>query len=164
MIQFADAAQEPVFRPMALDDIPAVAQLERVCFRSPWSERMLKDELKNPSAHYHVLELDGTIVAYAGMWVILDEAHITNVAVAPGYRRLGLGKRIMLQSMQAALALGAGLMTLEVRESNIGAQAMYFELDFHPAGRRKKYYSDTKEDAILMWNRDVQATLQRLQG
>lgn len=154
--------QVAIFRPMTTADLPAVAEMEKICFRSPWSERMLRGELKNRLAHYHVIEQDGKLIAYAGMWVLFEEAHITNVAVLPDYRRQGLGQRIMLESMKAAVALNATQMTLEVRESNLGAQALYEGLGFVSAGRRKKYYSDTGEDALILWNTDIVKTIGQL--
>ncbi len=154
--------QEAIFRPMTAADLPVVAEMEKICFRSPWSERMLRGELKNRLAHYHVIEQGGKLIAYAGMWVLFEEAHITNVAVLPDYRRQGLGRRIMLESMKAAAALNATQMTLEVRESNLGAQALYEGLGFVSAGRRKKYYSDTGEDALILWNTDIVKTIGQL--
>jgi len=147
------------FRPMGRGDVPAVAEIERICFRSPWTERMFLSELKNRLAHYHVVESEGKLIAYAGMWAFLDEAHITNVAVLPDYRRQGLGTKIMLWSMEAASRYKATKMTLEVRVSNLGAQAMYANVGFTVAGRRKRYYSDTGEDALVLWNEDIQKTL-----
>ncbi len=154
--------EEALFRPMTKADLPAVAELEIQCFRSPWTLNMLKGELKNRLAHYHVLELDGKIIAYAGMWVLFEEAHITNVAVSPDHRRNGYGRRIMLESMRAAVTFHATQMTLEVRETNFGAQALYEGLGFQMAGRRKKYYSDTGEDAFILWNKDIVKTIEQL--
>lgn len=144
---------------MTKADVPTVAYLEQVCFPSPWTENMLKREMKNRLAHYHVMEQEGKIVAYAGMWILFDEAHITNVAVLPQCRRKGIGRQMMLLSMGVARKLGAQRMTLEVRESNLSAQALYGQLDFENAGRRKGYYSDTGEDAFILWNEDIGATL-----
>ncbi len=150
-----------LFRPMRKGDIEAVAMIEKLCFRSPWTQGMLRGELRNKAAHYHVLEYENEVIAYAGMWVVFDEAHITNVAVLPAYRRRGLANIIMLRSMQSAAFLGAKSMTLEVRTSNIGAQTLYEKLDFDHAGLRKGYYTDTGEDAILMWNYSIKDTLQK---
>ncbi|MDL2217121.1 ribosomal protein S18-alanine N-acetyltransferase [Christensenellaceae bacterium OttesenSCG-928-M15] len=151
-----------VFRAMNKADVPGVARIEKTCFRSPWTERMLKNELKNSAAHYYVLELAGELVGYLGMWIIFDEAHITNVAVMPDHRRKGYGKLQMVNGMKEALALGATQMTLEVRESNDGAQTLYYGLDFQLAGRRKKYYTDTGEDAFILWNEDIEATVLKM--
>ena len=87
-------SMEPVrFRPMQKADVERVAELERICFRTPWSRAALAGELKNEVAHYLVGECGGRVIAYAGMWVMFDEAHITNVAVDPAFRRRGLGRR-----------------------------------------------------------------------
>ena len=143
---------EIAFRPMERRDIPRVAELERICFRSPWSESALRGELKNRLAHYLVMCDGEAVVGYAGMWTLFDEAHITNVAVQPEYRGNGLGRRLMRRMMGQALRLGAARMTLEVREGNAVAQSLYYSLGFQTAGRRKRYYSDTGEDALILWN------------
>lgn len=154
--------KEISFRPLQKEDVARVAELERLCFRSPWSERALAGELKNPAARYRVGLVEGRIEAYAGMWILYEEAHITNVAVSPDFRRRGLGRAIMLEMLQAALFYGASQMTLEVRESNLAAQALYDGLDFENAGHRKRYYADTNEDALIMWNRDIAKTFAAL--
>lgn len=153
-----------IFRPMQRSDVDRVAELERICFRTPWSKAALAGELKNDIAHYLVGEAEGRVIAYAGMWVMFDEAHITNVAVDPEFRRLGIGKRLMLCMMRSAKLFGATLMTLEVRESNHSAQALYALLDFKNEGRRKRYYTDTGEDAFILWNQDIALTLEKHNG
>ena len=150
-------SQAMCFRPMQRGDVSRIAQLERICFRSPWSEKSLLGEVKNPVAHYRVGILDADIQAYGGMWIYFGEAHLTNVAVAPEYRRQGYGRALMLDLIQTALLPGAERMTLEVREHNQGAQALYQCLGFETAGRRKRYYSDTGEDAFIMWNDQISA-------
>lgn len=155
-------AVQVVFRPMMRVDVPKVAKIERACFRSPWTERMLRSELKNELAHYHVLEENGVMAGYLGMWVLDDEAHITNVAVLPEFRGRGYGRLQMLRGMEAALALDANRMTLEVRQSNFVAQNLYFSLGFEAAGRRKKYYQDSGEDALILWNNDIAHTVARI--
>lgn len=146
------------FRPMQKADIPRIAELEKVCFRSPWSEDSLKKELKNKIAHYRVGEVDGVIAAYGGMWVLFGEAHITNVAVAPDYRSNGYGRCLMQSMIDTAVLHGADSMTLEVRESNTVAQNLYLSMGFEIAGRRKKYYQDTGEDGFIMWKHDLKAS------
>lgn len=150
-----------IVRPMQAMDIDRVYELEKTCFRTPWSRDSLAGELKNKIAHYLVLERDGRMVAYAGMWVIYEEAHITNVAVDPAFRRQGIAKRVMLCMMRTARLFDATEMTLEVRENNFGAQALYARLDFEKAGVRKGYYTDTGEAAYIMWNRDIGLTLEK---
>ena len=150
-------SQAMCFRPMQRGDVSRIAQLERICFRSPWSEKSLLGEVKNPVAHYRVGILDADIQAYGGMWIYFGEAHLTNVAVAPEYRRQGYGRALMLDLIQTALLHRAERMTLEVGEPNQGAQALYKGLGFETAGRRKRYYSDTGEDAFIMWNDHLSA-------
>lgn len=137
-------------QPEHLDQVVAI---ERSSFPTPWSKNAFNYEIKfNEFAHYLVaLCEDNEVAGYAGMWVILDEAHVTNVAVHSKYRRLGLGLELMQKIMVWAAALGAKRMTLEVRPSNIPARTLYSNLGFEERGTRKEYYSDTGENAIIMW-------------
>lgn len=139
------------FRKMAAEDLVGVALLERLSFQSPWPIQSFVEELDNPVAYY-LLAVDGeTVVGYAGAWIIVDEAHITNVAVLEAYQRQGLGVRMMREMMQVSKRRGARSMTLEVRTSNMAALALYQKLGFVSAGIRKNYYEDTQEDAMIMW-------------
>ncbi len=149
-----------IIRPMQRADIGRVHDIECACFRSPWSKLALMGELKNDVAHYHVLEIDGVLEGYAGMWVLFDEAHITNVAVMKDRRRTGCGERLMRSMMESALLLGARMMTLEVRENNLTAQRLYQRLGFQQNGYRPRYYGDTGEGALILWNMDIQNTLE----
>jgi ribosomal-protein-alanine acetyltransferase len=108
-----------------------------------------------------VMEKDGEIIGYCGMWVLFEEAHITNIAIHPKLRGQGYGKQLLHASMRAAASFGAEMMTLEVRETNTVAQSMYAEMDFLQQGRRKRYYSDTGEDALLLWNRNMLDTIEK---
>lgn len=135
----------------------SVAQLEKLCFTVPWSEQAFLDELQgNPTARYFVL-VDRVnpmqVVAYGGYWKIFDEGHITNIAVHPDWRNQKAATYLLCQMMQFAQAEGIGDMTLEVRASNLPAQAVYNKLEFRNEGLRKRYYEDTGEDAIIMWYR-----------
>ena len=150
-------------RHMEKRDVAAVHDIECICFRSPWSKMALMGELRNDVAHYHVLEADGVIVGYAGMWVLFDESHVTNVAVLPKYRNRGYATRLMLSMMESARTLGATTM-LEVREHNLTAQRMYAKLDFSQNGYRPRYYDDTGEGALLLWNTDIKKTLEQWGG
>lgn len=144
--------EAPQFRSMRLDDIETICEIEREAFPTPWSAGAFQNELTNNHfAHYLVMELDGEIAGYAGMWLIMDEAHITNIAVRAPYRGRKLGERLLVQMQSAAMFLGAERMTLEVRVSNVVAQRLYAKLGFIPAGLRKGYYTDNGEDAIIMW-------------
>jgi ribosomal-protein-alanine N-acetyltransferase len=136
---------------MALADIPAIQEIERLSFRTPWPSYAFEQELtSNRLARYVVARAAGTVVGFAGLWLMVDEAHITTFAVHPGWRRLGVGRRMLLALVDAALALGAARMTLEVRVGNVAAQRLYAELAFVEAGRRDGYYTDDGEDALIM--------------
>lgn len=153
------AMANEIFRRMEKKDVAKVAELERVCFSMPWSERSIAGELKNKAARYCVLERNGEIVAYAGMWIVFNEAHVTNIAVTPACRRQGLGLFMMCCMMKLALTCGATEMTLEVRERNIAAQELYARCGFEKAGVRPRYYQDTGESAYILWNRDLVSTV-----
>ena len=150
-----------VIRPMERADVSRVHEIECACFRSPWSKLALAGELRNDVAHYLVMEVDGVICGYGGMWLLFEEAHVTNVAIMPDYRGQGRGKRLMIAMMRHAVKRGAEKMTLEVRESNMVAQKLYAGLGFEQNGFRPGYYSDTGEGAQLLWNNDIQQTLDR---
>jgi len=150
-----------IIRPMERADVGRVHEIECTCFRSPWSKLALLGELRNEVARYLVMEVDGVICGYGGMWVLFEEAHVTNVAIMPDYRGAGRGKRLMLAMMRLAVKNSAEKMTLEVRESNLVAQRLYAGLDFEQNGFRPGYYSDTGEGAKLLWNNDIQQTLDR---
>ncbi len=142
-------------RPMKGPDVAKVAEIERICFITPWSYDSLYKELKNKFARYLVIEIDGDIVGYGGMWVYLGEAHVTNIAVLPEFRRRGLARNLMQGMMKQAVENKASCMSLEVRERNLAAQNLYENLGFKKEGVRKRYYSDTGEDAYIMWNYDI---------
>jgi len=140
------------FEPMRVRDLEAVLAIERASFTTPWSRAAYHRELVvNGYATYLVGRLDGRLVSYGGMWVVLDEAHVTNIAVHPGYRRAGIGRLTMRALERRAVQLGASRMTLEVRVSNHAARRLYRSLGFRGTGIRRNYYSDTREDAIVMW-------------
>ncbi|WP_227764696.1 ribosomal protein S18-alanine N-acetyltransferase [Zhaonella formicivorans] len=138
--------------PMQEKHIPGVLEIERVSFPTPWSGQAFLGELKdNDFAHYYVCVHGDEVAGYAGMWIIIDEAHVTNIAVHPNFRGKKLGKALLVNLMQEAMFLGAERMTLEVRPSNTVAQELYRKTGFTPVGVRKGYYTDTNEDAIIMW-------------
>jgi ribosomal-protein-alanine N-acetyltransferase len=137
--------------PMRLGDIPAVLEIERLSFSSPWPAFAFEQELTaNRLAHYRVARLDGRVVAFGGIWLMVDEAHVTTFGVHPGHRRRGVGRLLLLHLAEAAIELGSSRMTLEVRVSNIAAQALYRSFGFRVSGRRIAYYSDDGEDALVM--------------
>jgi len=139
-------------RAMEMTDIDAVLKVEEVSFVTPWSRAAFAAEIgDNDLACYLVSEVEGQVVGYAGMWLILDEAHVTNVAMLPAFRGRGLGRMLMNSLCEVAKAMGAGRMTLEVRPSNIAAQRLYGKMGFVRRGVRPGYYTDTGEDALIMW-------------
>ncbi|MFO7264304.1 MAG: ribosomal protein S18-alanine N-acetyltransferase [Bacillota bacterium] len=139
-------------RPMRLNDVDGVWEVDCAAFAHPWSKQAYYNELTmNRTAHYFVLTLDDNIVGFGGMWILVDEAHITNVAVHPQVQGRRLGWLLMVTLMMKAIALGAQRMTLEVRVSNVKAQNLYRKLGFTVTGVRPKYYSDNMEDALIMW-------------
>jgi len=141
-----------VIEEMRLDDIDAVQEVERASFPVPWPANAFRHELtQNKNAHYIVAKEGEHIVGYAGLWLSLDEAHITTFAVLPQYRRRKIGERMLLSLFERAEKLGAEWLTLEVRASNLPAQRLYEKYGFRPAGVRRRYYSDNNEDAIIMW-------------
>lgn len=132
--------------------LTGVLETEQVSFPTPWSKQAFLSEIReNGFAHYYVGLIGNKVAGYAGMWIIIDEAHITNIAVHPNYRGQKLGKALLVHLMREALSLGAERITLEVRPSNTIAQQLYRKLGFAPVGIRKGYYTDTNEDAIIMW-------------
>ncbi|MCS1352124.1 ribosomal protein S18-alanine N-acetyltransferase [Mechercharimyces sp. CAU 1602] len=140
------------FRAMKIEDIPAVLEVEHASFPTPWTRQAFIQEIKhNRMAHYTVVEVAERVIGYCGMWVIMDEAHITNFAILPTFRGYSLGESTMHYVRQLALMLGATKMTLEVRPSNKVALALYQKLGFEQKGIRPRYYSDNHEDAIIMW-------------
>ena len=142
---------EPVIRFMRLRDVDAVAEIEENTFARPWSRESFRQELtRNAVARYLVAEENGEILGYAGAWVILDESHITNIAVRENARGRGLGKKLTSELLQVLSNLGACYATLEVRVSNERAQNLYKSLGFVTVGKRKRYYEDNNEDAWLM--------------
>ncbi|KZE81543.1 ribosomal protein S18-alanine N-acetyltransferase [Paenibacillus jamilae] len=140
------------FRLMQLDDIPDVLEIEHEAFTLPWTEEAFRNELTmNHFAKYMIMELNGRAIGYAGMWTIMDEAHITNIAVREAYRGRKFGDKLLDELMLTASYLGMERMTLEVRVTNRIAQSLYEKKGFKPAGVRKGYYSDNNEDAVIMW-------------
>lgn len=154
------AALTTTLRRMAPDDVAAVAALERAVFPDPWSEDSFAAEVAGSDRVYVVAEdAEGAIAGYAGLMVVLEDAHITTMAVAAHARGGGLGTRLMLQLAEEALGAGASHLTLEVRRSNAAARRLYARFGFEEVGLRKHYYRD--EDAIVMWAVDIDGTAYR---
>jgi ribosomal-protein-alanine N-acetyltransferase len=140
-----------VIEPMRLEDLADVQRIEAASFTAPWPENAYRSELMtNRLASYLVARVDGRIVAYGGMWLMVDEAHITTFAVHPGWRRQRIGERLLLAFLDLARERHAREATLEVRLSNVPARRLYEKYGFRPVGLRPRYYSDNNEDALIM--------------
>ena len=142
---------EALIRPMNAGDLDAVTAIEAATFARPWSRQSFQQELeRNVAARYLVAEKNGQVVGYAGAWIILDESHITNIAITEAERGKGIGRKLTEALMQYLSNLSASYATLEVRVSNERAQHLYKSLGFVSVGKRKRYYEDNNEDAFLM--------------
>jgi ribosomal-protein-alanine N-acetyltransferase len=137
---------------MNVDDIDQVCEIEKLSFTTPWSRESFESELsKNSLAKYFVVKIEGRVAAYGGIWIVLDEGHITNIAVHPDFSGRQIGEKIAQRLLQAAKESMAVHVTLEVRTSNDVARNLYKKLGFVDSGMRKGYYADTGEDAVIMW-------------
>ena len=147
----ADTRMHVRIVPMNADHLDEVAELERICFSTPWSRNMLAEELDNQLSAFLVAVDDADrVVGYAGVQVILDEGYITNIAVRPECRRQGVAAQLLQVFMDFAKANKLSFLTLEVRASNYDAIALYGSRGFRSMGRRKNYYEHPREDAIIM--------------
>ena len=144
---------EPFIRTIREEDVAQIHEIEKLCFAMPWSEEsILHDVKENVVARWLVMDGgEGEVLAYAGMWFVLDEAHVCNVAVHPEHRRKGYGRWIFEALEELAQENSMSMMTLEVRRSNIAAQNLYHACGFLDVGYRKRYYEDNKEDALIMY-------------
>lgn len=139
-------------REMTYGDIDQVMIVEHSAFDVPWSRQAFENELlSNQFATYFVAEYGGKIIGYCGVWVIVDEAHITNIAVLSGYRGFKIGETLLRKVMLHAKVKHARTISLEVRVTNDIAKNLYRKLGFSGGGIRKNYYSNNGEDALIMW-------------
>jgi len=130
--------------------VPRIAHLETVCFHDPWSEKSIASELENPLSLWLVALEGEKVVGYVGSQSVLGWTDMMNVAVDPDYRRQGIGERLIAELIARLKAMGNECLTLEVRESNLGAIALYDKLGFREVGRRKNYYRNPREDALIL--------------
>lgn len=139
-------------REMVIEDLDDIMEIEKYAFTTPWSRKSFEQEItQNLLAKYIVAVIDGRAVGYAGMWLIMDEGHITNIAVAKDSRGQGIGKYLMMGLIEFCRKSKINNMTLEVRKSNIVAQNLYKKYGFLDCGIRPNYYADDHEDAVIMW-------------
>lgn len=136
---------------MKEEDIDEILDISSLSFAISWSKDSYIQELTNPIAKYLVAKIDNKVVAFIGTWIILDEAHITNIAVHPNYRKQGIASELVTKFLDYCRNQGCKAFTLEVRIGNKAAQALYMKHNFKEDGVRKGYYEDNKEDAIIMW-------------
>ncbi len=157
----------PRLRPMQLSDLPAVLVMEETVFGDDaWPLSVFERDLANQHAAYVVMELvDGSVqperaelAGYAGYWLLEDETNLMNIAVAPGWQGHGLGEYLLLETLALMQQQGADVCTLEVRASNVRAQALYHKLGFQVEGRRRRYYQNNGEDALLMTTPSLRST------
>ena len=147
---------------MTASDIPDVIRIEKASFTTTWPTDAFYNELTtNKLAHYYVGRVDGKIVAYGGIWVIFEDSHVTTIAVDPSQRGKKFGELMLLRLIDEAIERGAAWMTLEVRESNVGAQQLYRKYGFTTVTTRKGYYSDNNENALVMWAGNLKGDLYR---
>ena len=139
-----------VVRKMTRDDVNAVYELSVACFSEPWSLDSIKQEVENPVASYFVAEQDGKIVGYSGLWHVLDEGEIINIAVSKQVRRQGIGALLLDKLLEEARQYALTVIRLEVRKSNEAAQSLYERYGFKAIAVRKGYYHKPLEDAVIM--------------
>ena len=139
------------FEPIQSSHIPLILEIEKETNAAPWSERSFQNELDHPYGVFLVAFLQGELVAYGGVWLVIDEAHITTISVSPLHRREGIGQRLMVELLEKAKQAGMVCSTLEVRAGNDAAIKLYQKLGYNVVATRKGYYPDNKEDAVVMW-------------
>jgi ribosomal-protein-alanine N-acetyltransferase len=160
MVMERDAPPAPgpsiVVEPMRRRHLRGVLRIEQAVNPRPWSLSLFSSELRYRDSRVYVVARSGTeLVGYAGLMLVAGDGHVTNVGVDESHRRRGVATRLLLELARRGLAEGAEALTLEVRVSNDAAQGLYRQFGFVPAGVRKAYYSDTGEDALIMWANDI---------
>ena len=142
--------------PMRRRHLRSVLRIEAQVYPRPWSVGLFMSEMALKTTRvYLVARVGSTVVGYAGLMITGSDGHVTTVAVDPAWHRQGIGTRLVLGLSEAAVGRGCTGLTLEVRVTNAAAQAMYRRFGFAPAGVRKNYYTETNEDAIVMWAHDI---------
>lgn len=136
-------------------DAKAAAVIEEVCFSIPWSEQSLRETILQKNSIFLAAEFDGRVVGYCGLLTVLEEGDITNVAVLPEFRRKGIARLLLLELLAEARKVGIIDVTLEARESNAGAIALYESIGFVAEGMRKKFYQKPVENALILWKRNI---------
>lgn len=141
-----------VIQKMSADDIDEILEIEQESFNTPWTRWIFESELaKGDRSHFLVAKSGGVILGYVGFWMVFDEAHIVNIAVRSDLRQMGIGTLLLASALVLAERMDAKKATLEVRVSNTPAQKLYQKFGFEMISIRKKFYTDTGEDAYVMW-------------
>ena len=141
---------------MRPSDIEAIVRLERVCQPLPWSASAFATEIGNPNAYYAVAKTDeGQVVGYGGIWVVMDELHVTTLGSEPALRGRKIGEKLLLLLLEQGIRMGATRATLEVRATNVAAIKLYIKYKFAEVSVRRAYYSDNKENALIMWAEEI---------
>ena len=148
-------SQKVEFRRMLASDADEIAAIEEMTFAMPWSRKDFWAEAVNENAIYIVGTVDNKVIAYAGVWISFEEAQVTNVAVHPDYRGQGIGTKLFARLIEEVKTRGVTAITLEVRPSNEAAVKLYESFGLKSVGRRKGYYLDNGEDALIMWNTNI---------
>ena len=146
----SETRQGLAFQPFTIEYLPNVLFIESESYPEPWTHGMFRQELTNPCSYMWIALQGDCLIGYAGFWLVLDEAHVTRVTVAEKHRGMGFGRIITEHMLEKAVALGAVLARLEVRENNLHARALYNRLGFEVEGMRVGYYQRTNENAVLM--------------
>ncbi len=150
---------------MTITDLDEVMEIEQKAFSMSWSRWMFERELlTSERSHFLVARSESEIVGYIGFWLPEDEAHIVTIAVQSDFRRKGVGSMLLASALALAVHLGADRATLEVRVTNIPAQELYKKFGFETISIRRKFYSDTGEDAYVMWVRDLKDKLEEIKA
>lgn len=144
---------EPLSEPM----IARVLEIEQLSNSAPWTEASFRNELDHPHGIFRVAIADGKVVGFGGLWCVIDEAHVTTLAVDPAARRHGIAWKLMVELLQEAQKRGMTCSTLEVRAGNEAAIKVYERLGYTSTAVRKRYYPDNREDAVVMWMRHLES-------
>lgn len=157
-------ASQLEIRRMRAQDVPAIMEIEAVSFgRHHWSDESFYNEMNNHVGRYYALVQSGApeLIGYCGFWLIVDEAHVTTIAVSPELRGNALGELLLLHTLDRSMASSIHWVTLEVRASNYSAQNLYYKYGFSTVGVRSRYYQDNQEDALIMTTPDINADAYR---
>ncbi len=157
----SESTEHVSVEPMRPEDVEAVLHIERMSFPVPWMATAFATELSNRSAFYRVARCGAEVIGFGGAWVIRDEAHITTLAVHPGYRGRHIGDRLLLALLEEGIRRRASRAALEVRQNNLVARHLYQKFGFYEASVRKNYYTDNGENAIVMWADNIHGSAYR---